>query len=121
MADNTSTSTTSPRTATYILLACAIASQIFEYVQDSSLPERFSSIYLFAACCYCVHASPEPTYNPNFEVFVILCMGVSSQIMCLRSGSSWLTHINHLLATLALYIGAAKPFRRRAATTRELR
>lgn len=105
----------STRPHTLIVLLFALGSQYLEYIRGSTLSERLTSLYCFAACYYCVQAQhyPVPAQGSNnFDVVVIVAMGIAAQFLLLLAGSNWQVHVNNFLATVALYVGVARPFER---------
>jgi hypothetical protein len=108
-----SNSTPSTRSYELIVLLLALSSQFNEYLRKSPLPERLTSLWCFAACYYCVRVQHYPVPargSVNREVFYIVAFGVAAQFFLLRTGANWLQHSNNFLATVALYVGAARPF-----------
>jgi hypothetical protein len=103
----------STRSHELIILLLVLSSQFNEYIRGSPLPERLTSLWCFAACYYCVRAQHYPVPAPgsvNREAFYIVAFGVAAQVFLLRAGVNWLQHSNNFLATVALYVGAARPF-----------
>jgi hypothetical protein len=101
------------RSHEFVILLAALGSQFNEYMRDSPLPERLTSLWCFAACYYCVRVQHYPVPargSVNSAVFYIGAFGVAAQVLLLRAGANWLQHVNSLLATVALYVGAARPF-----------
>jgi hypothetical protein len=113
MPPNSTDNRPSTRSHELIILLLFLGSQFNEYLRDSPLPERLTSLWCFAACYYCVWVQRYPVPAPgsvNREVFYIVAFGVAHQALLLRTGANWLQHSNNFLATLALYVGAARPF-----------
>jgi hypothetical protein len=113
MPSNSPDNRPSTRSHELIILVLVLSSQFNEYIRDSPLPERLTSLWCFAACYYCVRVQHYPVPargSVNREVFYIFAFGVAAQLFLLRAGANWLQHSNNLLATVALYIGAARPF-----------
>ncbi|EGP86178.1 uncharacterized protein MYCGRDRAFT_94397 [Zymoseptoria tritici IPO323] len=97
-----------------IILACVLLTQFGDHFTGTPLPQRLTSLYMFAACFYCIRAGQDPALTPldRFEVFVIIATGIAAQLVCLHTGSVWMVHLHHFVATVVLYIGAARPFER---------
>jgi hypothetical protein len=50
----------STRSHEFVILLAALGSQFNEYMRDSPLPERLTSLWCFAACYYCVRVQHYP-------------------------------------------------------------
>jgi hypothetical protein len=113
MQSNFTDNRPSTRSHELVILLFALGSQFNEYIRGSPLPERLASLWCFAACYYCVraqHYAVPAQGSVNSEVFYIAAFGVAAQLLLLRAGANWLQHVNNFLATVALYVGAARPF-----------